>query len=97
MKRVFSKSFRENLRQSKNSVEVAGSGVTNVFSSTRKISSGSSDGAKWLKHVASFIYYKSRRGNPLVLPVLLTQNRISSTDPPMLYHLCSVLIIMLSL
>lgn len=60
MKRVFSKSFRETLKKSKNSVEVAGSGVTNVFSSTRKISSVPSDGAKWLRHFAKYLIHKGR-------------------------------------
>lgn len=66
MKRVFSKSFRESLRKSQNSVEVAGSGVTNVFSSTRKISSVPSDGAKWLKHFARYLIHKGRGNKKLV-------------------------------
>lgn len=67
MKRVFSKSFRESLRRSKNSVEVAGSGVTNVFPSTREKSSVPIGGAKWLKRFAVYLWHKGR-GNIVVLP-----------------------------
>lgn len=66
MKRVFSKSFRESLRKSQNSVEVAGSGVTNIFSSTRKISSVPSDGAKWLRYFATYLIHKGRGIQKLV-------------------------------
>ena len=71
MKRVFSKSFRETLKKSKNSVEVAGSGVTNVFPSTRKISSVPSDGAKWLRHFAVYLIHKGRGNKKLVCKFLV--------------------------
>lgn len=60
MRRVFSKSFRDSLRNSRNSVELAGSGVTNVFPSTREKSSGPSEGARWLKHFAAYLWHKGR-------------------------------------
>ena len=67
MTRIFSKSFRESLRKSKNSVELAGSGVTNVFPSTRKLTSAPSNGAKWLRHYAIYFYHRGRGESELAM------------------------------